>query len=72
MKERYNKYAKPALKAYIDNYDKLVESMTKSIDKNADLWYGSFDDEITEKNIAYLKEFLICRYKLLNKEWAVK
>jgi hypothetical protein len=72
LKVRYNKFAKPALKAYIDSYDRLVASMQMSIEENADRWYGSFDKDLTEKNIAYLKDFLKCRYNLLNKEWATK
>ena len=50
-------------------YDKLAESITVSLEANAEVWYGEFDSDLTDKNIKFLKEFLIHRYKLLNKEW---
>ncbi len=70
LKQRYNKYAKPALKKYIDGYDALVESMTESLEANAELWYGEFDSQLTSKNIKFLKDFLVHRYELLNEAWA--
>ncbi len=69
LKQRYNKYAKPALKAYLEEYDALVDSMTVSMEKNAELWYGKLDKEIVSKNIKFLKDYLTNRYELLNKEW---
>lgn len=70
VKQRYKKYAKPALKAYIDGYDALVASMEESMLANADLWYGKFDSEMTNKNVKFLKDYLIHRYELLNELWA--
>ena len=69
LKQRYNKYAKPALKEYIDGYDRLVASMDDSMEANADIWYSKFDKNIVDKNIAFFKEYLVYRYELLNQEW---
>lgn len=69
LKQRYNKYAKPALKKYIDGYDALAESMTVSMKENADLWYDDYRSDLTEKNVAFFKEFLMHRYELLNEAW---
>ncbi len=70
LKQRYNKYAKPALKKYIDGYDALAESMAESMEANAEIWYGGFDPEITDKNVEFFKEYLTHRYNLLNEAWA--
>ena len=69
LKQRYNKYAKPALKKYIDGYDALAESMTVSMEENAKLWYADYRSDLTEKNVAFFKEFLMHRYELLNEAW---
>ncbi len=69
LKSRYKKYALPALQKYIDGYDSLVDSIETSTEKNADLWYSGYDPEITEKNIAFFKEFLIFRRDVLNDAW---
>jgi len=69
LKYRYNKYGKPAVKKYLKEYDALAESMTESLEANADVWYDEFDPELTEKNVEFLKEFLTYRYELLNEAW---
>ena len=69
LKHRYNKYGKPAVKKYLDGYDALAESMTESLEANAEVWYDKFDPELTEKNVEFLKEFLNYRYELLNEAW---
>lgn len=70
LKLRYNKYAKPALKKYIDGYDKLVEGIEESMQANAEIWYGKYDSELTSKNVKFLKDYLAFRYELLNEAWA--
>lgn len=69
LKYRYNKYGKPAVKKYLDGYDALAESIAESLEANAEVWYDKFDPELTEKNVEFLKEFLIYRYELLNEAW---
>lgn len=70
LKQRYNKYGKPALKKYINGYDALAESMAESMEENADIWYDDLDPEITRKNVEFFKKFLVHRYELLNEAWA--
>ncbi|MBQ8255264.1 MAG: CotH kinase family protein, partial [Clostridia bacterium] len=70
LKLRYNKYAKPALKKYIDGYDNLVEGIEESMQANAEIWYRKYDSELTSKNVKFLKDYLAFRYELLNEAWA--
>ncbi len=70
VKQRYKKYAKPALKAYINAYDELVASIEKSMQANAEVWYSKYDSDLTSKNVAFLKDYLTFRYDLLNEAWA--
>ena len=69
IKERYTTYALPTLTNYINNFDTLVESMSESIELNEKLWYSDYDEEISEKNVVFLKEFLQNRITVLNKAW---
>ena len=71
VKERYNQYAKPALEDYIEEFDELHASMKKSLELNDELWYGDFSEDITDKNVKFLKEFLVARKAQLDILWAM-
>lgn len=71
VKERYNQYAKPAIKGYIDNYDKLCASMEKSLMINQERWYKDYPQDITEKNLQFLKAFLTARKARLDALYAL-
>ena len=71
VKERYNFYAAPALQKYLEDFDGIVESISESIEFNRQLWYSDLDVEISNKNIAFLKEFLESRVELLGRVWKI-
>ena len=69
IKERYALYGAPALEKYLLGFDELVLSLQESIELNRELWYLDYDEEIVEKNIQFLKEFLLNREKVLGERW---
>lgn len=71
VKDRYNQYAKSALNNYIENFDKIHTSMKKSLQLNQELWYKNISEDITDKNIKFLKEFLISRKTKLDALWSM-
>jgi len=71
VKERYNQYAKPALEDYIENFEELHNSMKVSLQINHELWYKDFPEDMTDKNIKFLKDFLIARKNRLDLLWAM-
>ncbi len=71
IKQRYTKYGEPALEKYLAKYDALVLSIEKSTQLNGNLWYKEYDNDIVEKNIIFLKEFLENRKKELGKKWKI-
>ena len=69
VKERYELYAKNALVEYIDELDNLVKSIENSIKLNHELWYAEIGDDLSEKNIEFLKAFLENRKRILDAAW---
>lgn len=69
VKERYNRYAKSALENYINSYDTLYSSIKESLKLNQERWYDGISADITEKNIKFLKDFLIARKAILDALW---
>lgn len=71
VKLRYNELAAPALENYIDNFDDLRYSMDKSLQLNQELWYDGISEDLTDKNVRYLKKYLIARKEQLDSLWAL-
>ena len=69
VKTRYSLYAKDALGEYIDGLDDLIDSMSESIELNHALWYSSPDNDISNKNLDFLKEYLVARKAQLDALW---
>lgn len=69
VKVRYNTFAKPALKEYIDGYDKLISSMQTSLDINQQMWYSNISNTLTTDNTNFLKEYLEKRKIQLDELW---
>jgi uncharacterized repeat protein (TIGR02543 family) len=72
IEARYNQYAKPALEEYIDNLDSLQSSMEQSLILNHNVWYSNISADLTDKNIAFLKEFLEKRKIQLDAAWSLE
>jgi hypothetical protein len=72
VKKRYNLYAKDALGNYIDNFDTIYLSMEESLKLNQERWYDGISADITDKNVKFLKDFLVARKELLDVYWAVE
>lgn len=70
--ERYNHYAVKAVENYLENLDKLVDSMKVSIKLNHDKWYYEYDENLSNDNIKLLKDFLERRLVILGKLWKKK
>ena len=71
VKERYNAFAKSALEEYIEELDALWLSMKESLKLNHERWYGEYDEDLTDKNVKFLKDFLIARKAQLDTLWAL-
>ncbi len=72
VKQRYNLYAKDALESYIDDYDELCYSIRQSLQLNHALWYGNLPADTTDKNVEFLKNFLVARKAQLDSLWALE
>ena len=70
VKERYTLYAKDVLGDYIDDLDDLINSMSESIKLNHIRWYSSFDKDLSNNNLSFLKEYLIARKAQLDELWS--
>ena len=71
LKFRYTYYAKDVLNNYIENLDLLADSMSESVKLNHSRWYSSLDKDLSDKNIVFLKEYLIARKAQLDELWTV-
>ena len=69
VKERYTLYASDVLGNYIDNLDALIDSMSESVELNHTRWYSSLGKDLSNDNIAFLKNYLIARKAQLDEEW---
>lgn len=69
VKEEYQLYGQTALSNTIESFDELVLSMEYSIQLNNALWYSEIGDELSIKNIEFLKDFLKNRKKVLDEAW---
>ena len=69
---RYNLYTKPALTAYINNYDQLVKSFDESLNVNHQVWYSKLSPSLTHDNVAVLKEYLVKRKSQLDELWKLE
>lgn len=72
LKTRYNLYTKPALTAYINNYDQLVQSFDESLNVNHQVWYSKLSPSLTHDNVAVLKEYLVKRKSQLDELWKLE
>ncbi len=70
VKDRWNDYGIYALNSAVDLIDRMAMETAESLRANQVLWYDSIDEELTKKNIEFLKAFLINRRLVLNREWA--
>lgn len=71
IEERYHELAKPAMEKYIEELDTLCDSMKESLELNQALWYDGISTSLTEKNVQFLKDYLIARIEYLDEEWAL-
>ena len=71
LKARYNSVAKRVLGEYIEGLDALCASMEESVRLNHELWYKSISPDLSEKNIAFLKEYLEKRKAQLDELWRI-
>ena len=70
LKDRYNNHAVYVLEEYMAEIDTIVSAMDESLNLNQELWYSEIRDDLTYKNIVFLKDFLRQRKSQLDKLWA--
>lgn len=72
VKTRYTLYAGTALENYIDGLDALIASMSESIALNHSRWYSSLAEDLSDKNLTFLKEYLTARKAQLDALWCIE
>ena len=70
--ERWRDYFAPKLTEFLAEYDELTASISESLALNYERWYTELPEDITEKNLAFLHDFLAYRLELFNERWKIE
>lgn len=61
IKEHYNSCYKANLQTYINNFDSMVSAVSQSLALNNQKWYSSYNHNITNENVKFVKKYLTNR-----------